>query len=416
MIGNLDILSILTDKESYTRFSPFIKEHLVGKESWVIIGDLGEWYEKHEQVDWEKFAPWFFIVRHPMYNREKVAVFDTVFDKLKEHEIEEALKEQLVEHFIAKDYAMKIAETGLAITEGSASYKMGDISELYSEYETELDLAADLETFLVTDEAILEEDDPSKAGLTWRLEELNEAVGPIKKGNFLMVGAYVGAGKTAMLVSEATHMAPQLKEDEYILWFNNEEDGGAVRKRIQSAVTGFTKEMKLRDPDKFQEAWNDSDVRGKIKIIDKGAMFTNDMEAYMKKYTPGLIIIDQLWKVHGFTRTTDNEVTRVSLMFNWGREIAKKYCPVITVHQADGSAHGQEWIEVNQLYNSKVAVQGEMDVIMTLGRSLDAGMEDVRGLYTPKNKLTGKEDYKAHVILNKDLSLFESPSSGGTTV
>jgi hypothetical protein len=104
-----------------------------------------------------------------------------------------------------------------------------------------------------------------------------------------------------------------------------------------------------------------------------------------------LIIIDQLWKVKGFEKEATTEVDRQTRMFAWARSLAKIHCPVVTVHQADGSAEGQLWIEMNQLYGSKTGIQGEADAIITLGRSHESGYENIRGLYVPKNKMVGDD-------------------------
>ena len=116
-------------------------------------------------------------------------------------------------------------------------------------------------------------------------------------------------------------------------------------------------------------------------------MSVYDVETLVEKYDVGLLIFDQLWKVHGFEKDAGNEVTRQTMIFNWAREMAKKIAPVITVHQADGSAEGQKWIDMGQLYGSKTGVQGEADAIITIGRLPEEG--DKRYLYIPKNKLDG---------------------------
>jgi hypothetical protein len=411
MISSLDILSILSDKNNFERFSPYVKEHLVGKEAWMIIKDLADFYNKHDVMCWDTFSTWFFMVKHPMFNAEKVEVYRSIFDRVKAHEINKELSEQLVEHFIQKDYATKIGEAALSIAEDSAQFKMEDIVRLWEEYEVELDVSSDLESFLVTEdpEEILSTTS-SESGLHWRLKPLQEALGSIRRGHFIVFGAYVNSGKTTMLASEVVNFAAQLPEDEYVLWYNNEEDGATVRKRIQQSATGMTTREMEANPQKFINAVRSHPSFGKIKMLDKGVLYTNEMERLMKKYKPGLIIIDQLWKAHFPGKSSENEVTRIGMMFNWGREMAKKYCPVITVHQADGSAAGQLWIEMNQLYMSKVALQGEMDAVVTLGKSLEPGYENIRGLYTPKNKLMGRDGFKALIKLDAERARYDVPT------
>ena len=125
-------------------------------------------------------------------------------------------------------------------------------------------------------------------------------------------------------------------------------------------------------------------------IVDDAGMPNWKMEWLMKKYDPGAIIFDQLWKVPGFEKESANEVGRQTMLFNWGREMAKRYAPVITVHQAGGTAGGERWLPMEALYGSQTGIQGEADAIIMLGRSYDPADEEFRFFYIPKNKMYGK--------------------------
>ena len=57
--------------------------------------------------------------------------------------------------------------------------------------------------------------------------------------------------------------------------------------------------------------------------------------------------------------------------------------------QADGSAYSSVYMDMNQLYNSRIIVQGEADAIVTIGISHEPGKENVRYINVPKNKLAG---------------------------
>lgn len=159
--------------------------------------------------------------------------------------------------------------------------------------------------------------------------------------------------------------------------------------RIVQSALGITSEELEEDPAKAAAAYTKLMGRmDKIIIFDKADVSTRDVDALLKKYDVGLVIFDQLWKMHGFEEEAGNEVTRQGMLFNWARELSKKYAPVIAVAQADGTAQGQRWIEMSQLYGSKTVIQGEADAIVTIGR--DPATGDTRYLYVPKNKLKGK--------------------------
>ena len=404
---SLDIISFLGTKEKYERFYPYLKlkekASLFSKESTIILEDMADYYSSQTEIQWDVFSTWFFMVKHPMFKPEKQEIYKTIFDKLLTHTVDEGLASELSTYLINKDYAQKIAETALSIVEDSGKETINDIATLIDKHSIELDKSKDVDDYIVedTDEALIESLE-RKGGVPWRLKALQESVGNIMKGDFIAIAAYVGSGKTTMLVSEAVHMVDHIPEDEYILWFNNEEGGSKVRKRLAQSVTGMSKEEALKNPTLFLSEYKKSAVRDRIKVYDKGSITTYDILQTIKRYPPALIIIDQLYKVNFPGTQVENEVTRLANIFNWGRDLCKTYAPVITVHQADSTAAGQLWIEKNQLHGSKIGMPGEMDVIITLGANYDPRYENIRGLYTPKNKLTGLESYKKLVKLDPE--------------
>lgn len=127
---------------------------------------------------------------------------------------------------------------------------------------------------------------------------------------------------------------------------------------------------------------------------------------------PALVIIDNMDKVKGFS--ADREDMRLHEIYKWGRELAKTYCPVISVGQADATGHNNKWIDEAQMANSKTGKPSELDFIIGIGRVDKEGYEDVRYINIPKNKLRGDNHtleglrhMKAEVLLKPSLSLYE---------
>jgi len=56
-----------------------------------------------------------------------------------------------------------------------------------------------------------------RSGLEWRLEELNLSLGPVNKGDLVLVAARPEVGKTTFLTSEISYMLSQTEGD--VLWF-----------------------------------------------------------------------------------------------------------------------------------------------------------------------------------------------------
>jgi replicative DNA helicase len=197
-------------------------------------------------------------------------------------------------------------------------------------------------------------------------------------------------GKTTFLSSEVSYMAEQLPEGAGpILWFNNEEQGDKVQTRCYQASLGLPLAELMSNRPLNTERYL-SNNGGQIKIHDNSEIHRNRVEAICRSLNPSLIIFDQLDKIKGFA--ADREDLRLGAIYIWARELAKKYCPVIGVCQADGTAEGVKWLTMDHVANAKTSKQAEADFILGIGCIHDPAFEFVRFFNISKNKLQGDED------------------------
>ena len=105
---------------------------------------------------------------------------------------------------------------------------------------------------------------------------------------------------------------------------------------------------------------------------------------------PSLIIFDQVDKIKGFDG--DRMDLQLGSIYQWSRELAKTYAPVIAVTQADGSGEGQKFLTMANVANAKTAKQAEADWILGIGKSNDDNGSYQRYLNISKNKLAGDKD------------------------
>lgn len=267
--------------------------------------------------------------------------------------------------------------------------------------------STDIEEILKT-----EEDVP---GLNWRLDCLNVSLGPIRKGNFGHIFARIETGKSAMWISEATYMASQLKNDEVIAIFFNEENKNDVIIRLYSAILNKTYGEILANPKKAKE---DFYRKGgdRLRFFDRPQLTKKEIEYILTKINPGLIIIDNMDKLQGFTADRNDLV--LWEIYKWGRKLAKEYCPVLSVGQADATADGRKWINENQMDGGKTGKPSETDFTIGIGKIRDDGYEFIRYLHISRNKLKGgkhsKVEYrhgKFDVLLRPEYSLYEDMRS-----
>jgi len=226
-------------------------------------------------------------------------------------------------------------------------------------------------------------------GLRWRLNSLNKSVGSLRKGNFGFIFARPEIGKSAFILSESTNMATQLNEGEVGIWFDNEEEGQDIHERILSATIGWTQQEIRANPEGAQEIYDRLGGR-KLYMHSEGSMTKNFIEERLEYYKPKFIFINQLDKVRGFA--ADRYDLEMKAVYQWARELAKIYGPVVGVCQAGGTADGKQFLTMNDVDSSHTAKQGEADWILGIGYTNESGMQYLRYFNLLKNKLPGDAD------------------------
>ncbi|CAB4240626.1 phage_DnaB, phage replicative helicase, DnaB family [uncultured Caudovirales phage] len=335
-----------------------------------------------------------------------------VLDQLKTLEVSSGTTATLINSILSHKQLKEISLAAYDVTEGKMELsKMQDILVKFLSQQEESKKEEQFE-FISDDLEELVDGAIKQHGLRWRLSTLNQMLGSLRKGDFGFIFARPETGKTTFLASETTYMAEQLQPDAGpIIWFNNEEQGNKVKLRCYQASLGLNMTQLFADLKGNRDAFMKK-TGGKHKIFDSGIIHKNTVEQVCKQYKPSLIIFDQIDKVHGFHN--DREDLRLGAMYQWARELAKEYCPVIAVCQADGSGEGQKWLTMGNVANAKTSKQAEADWIIGIGKVADAGYENVRYLHASKNKLIGDSDTlpdmrhgKKECLINPGMARYE---------
>ena len=310
---------------------------------------------------------------------------DTLVDRILGLKIEnkESLIELLSEHR-RRALAGDIAKLALDVEEGTAN--TSDLIDKFSDFEHQ-EIEDDEAESVNMDLEDLYESQVQSPGLRWRLDWLNKSLGSLRKGDFGFVFARPETGKTTFLASEMTHMITQTEGD--IIWFNNEEQGKKVGVRCYQALLGLTTKQ-LFDDVKGNASKYEELTQNRIKIYDfEDSSHVSRIESIIKETNPSLIIFDQIDKIKGFK--ADRHDLQMKALYQWARELAKKYAPVIAVSQAGGTGEGKVWLTMDDVDSSKTAKQGEADWILGIGKESD-NTSNARYFNISKNKLIGDKD------------------------
>ena len=290
----------------------------------------------------------------------------------------------LLEEHRRRCLAGDLARLALDVEDGKSDIK--ELMDKFNEFEHQ-EVEADQPTSIDLNLADLHNSQVATPGLRWRLEFLNKSLGSLRKGDFGFVFARPETGKTTFLASEISYMVEQTDGD--IIWFNNEEQGNKVAIRCYQAVLGVTAESLFGDIDRNQALF-ETKTGKRIKIYDfEDSSRANRIETILKENKPALIIFDQIDKIKGFK--ADRNDLELKAIYQWAREIAKTYAPVIAISQAGGEAEGKLWLTMDMVDSSKTAKQGEADWILGIGKEQDNSSR-YRYLNIVKNKLLGDAD------------------------
>ncbi len=401
----------MTSKETYEKYSPYLRKEALARETQVILNDIRDFYAQFQDdkdIKLEVFTTWFFQVQHPELNQVQVELYKQLWSNVDETDVEEDDKyiEKLISHF--KDEAIKAKLTEYI---GSSQEINADaVNEILAGKEADY---SEVEYDIYDIDRIDDETDRSN-GLRWRLHFLNKHIGPVMKGDAIFVGAYVNTGKSAFCYSEAAYMAQQLTEGT-VLIFNNEQKNNKVQKRLTSAVVEqpWDDVIKPNKADWFKEYKSRLNGDGqRIRTFWAMNWTPEKIGVLAKKYDARLIIVDMMSKLKITGKAADIECLRVGKIAAELRQIANNVCPVIATVQCDSSVTWQQdgqvffqhYIGMHQLRQSKVDLQGDAEFLLTIGK--DDKHPNTRYLNLVKSK-EGMEEQKTEVIFDGYRSIYE---------
>lgn len=383
----LYLLKAMFAYESYGKYYRFVEAKFLKDNSPTIhrlFTGINAWHTKFPATDVDSVESFhlFYLTLFPLTSDNEAQEVDNLFAKLSQIEVNPQITEDFITEHRHRAAATDISLLALNVAEGRKPFLalLEGIEDLKS---VQLPQEQSLNEFV----AVSDEGGFPPQGLRWRLSALNRALGSLRKGDNGFVHARPEAGKTTLALSESTHMA--LQSEGPAIYFNNEQPGELMYYRAVQAYLGINAETffkyKAKAIKKFKEQIGD-----RFHIYDSAYMQRKDVERICRAYNPALLVFDQLPKIKGFQ--DDRHDLEMGAVFQWARELAKEYGPTIGLCQTGGSGEGKKWLEMDDVANSKTAMQAEADWIVGIGKSHQEGLESIRHISISKNKLLGDPD------------------------
>lgn len=401
MSPELVLLKGLLQKPQFRDYRPFIGDDVFkSEEHKFLLEIIDDEHGKNDQGDVSLDA---LVIRAKLHLNRYPAL-QVILDQLVALNISDAVYDEVFETIKQRNLANEIALKAIGVTEGRESFD--DLIAFVDGNKSTKVASVDDVNILNLDISTYEEEKDGDDCLHWRLTWLNKSLGPIRKGNLGHVFANPEVGKTAFWVSEVTWMAQSAKRP--IVVFFNEEQGKEVVYRMYSSMLGIPYKQIITDKAKYSKQFMDLGGN-KIIFVDQAPLRTGFMERIMAKYKPCFAVIDNADKIA--VKSMDRRDLEIHAIYKWARELAKEYCPILTVAHADASAYGTKYLNESMMANSKVGKPAEMDFIIGIGR--EEGEDVARYLSLPKNKLRGDNNTVEQlrhghwaVALNTEISRF----------
>lgn len=418
MALDVALVRVLKHRERYDRLYRTIPEGIIDPLTKVILDDYGRWFRQHmdqDVVDIDAFRT-YFKLSHPKTKPEKMTLVDKQLAnaaKPCDPEVEAGLHDRLCEAAAA----LKTAQLLEKYEEGADISLTAALRTIQEELESQLLRKVKMPWVDVQIEELLDEDE-NDSGLHWRLDCLNDAMRPLRPGDFGIVAARPDAGKTTFLTSELTFMASQMEEGRGIAWFNNEGPGRRIVGRIwQSALDQTVPELReMREAGTLRQAYA-AEVGGadRVKVYDVHDWYSQDIEDIIKRTRPGLVVLDMVDNIR-FGGLGAHEGSRtdqiLEAMYQWARILGVKYdCPILATSQVSGDGAGMSYPLQGMLKDSKTGKQGAADFILMVGKNDDPLLSQSRFLSLPKCKLNrpGTAPLRCEVVFDGDRGRYRMP-------
>ena len=239
---DLDLLKYCSERANWFDLERAITPNMCLEESWQLFRDFGAFFKEYPNQDCisQDFKLWLRVTGHPSWDSAKQAQYShlvqTVLDR------EPPKREIFLENIFGLKSQIFFSDLSSELKAGKCTIQ--DAEERCLAFVRSGPTSNVVEPSRLDIVQLMKEQ--QKSGLYWRLEDLNKSIGPLRKGDFVVIGKRPEVGGTSLTLSELTHMFEQSDGD--AVFFNNEEAELKVYKRIMHAALGISEREIAADP------------------------------------------------------------------------------------------------------------------------------------------------------------------------
>ncbi len=313
----------------------------------------------------------------------------TEFENIKKlNDIDDEVAFDMVYKMSLQSQAQKVAQQSIQIMQGE-HYDSTAIIRASEKLRLMADRGKENEIRSSNDMEELFEELDLEHHYQFHVPSLNDRVGGISKGMFVVVGARPNVGKSGFAHSIIASPQGFLDQGAKCIMFTNEEKAQRHMLRMVTASCqeriAYVKEYKH----KFIDKWKKKSEN--LQVFDSSNLTFGEIEAIVEKEKPDIVVIDILDKTQiGGTFARDDQ--RLTSLYAESRDLAKRQdCVVFGMCQLSAEASGKIILNDSMLSGSRTGKAGEADLIVLIGKEeTEEGDTNMRWINIVKNKITGQ--------------------------
>jgi hypothetical protein len=385
----VDLLKSMSNRGAYNTYNDSIDVKKIFPSTKLLLEDYGKYFElyDHQVIDFKAFYTQFNTSWHNDMDTDDVEYYrDYVFPAIANSDAQQA--EISLLGLIQKQTLEEINKSALKEFDID---KITAILDIFREKHSQIIQESDDDVYTIEniDFSTL---DKSK-GIPYFLPALQESLDSLVKGQFVVVTADTGGGKSAFSIAQAANTFKWLSEtksERPILYFNSEGTEADVYGRMLSNLFkeefpgGF--EQIFKEIDKVKEMLIAKYNPQNFKVFQLEGKTVGFIKAKMMKYNPSLVIVDI-----ADTLVPEESPTTLKKLYDTLRQMSGTHCPILGTTQAGdmaymnketGKMETKKWLTTKDVYGAKQKA-GAADTIIGIGVEPDS---DIRYLNVAKLK------------------------------
>lgn len=390
------LLKAMSVRKNLETFIDYIDVKRLLSNTALLLKDYKKYFDsfEHDMIDWGVFTTQFSHQWHAKdMDEDDISYYrDTVIPLISK--ASDADVNNVLIGLLDRDYLTRVSNitnNGMDVT------LLQDLLIEYTQQKEKYQKSVDSEAFSI-DKVDFEILDKEK-GIPWFLPTLQQGLGSLVQGQFVVVSADYGAGKSAFVISQAVEAFKHLhrtNDKRPILYFNSEGTQADVFGRFLSAlyskhVHGGFEEI-LKRIGEIKEKFISTFTANNFLVFQIGHGDIAKIRQKVDAYKPSMVVIDI-----ADVLAPEEDVQHLKKLYDGLRLLSAQSCPIIATTQAGNTSYqyfdkenqemkvkSRKWLTDKDLYGSKAGKGGAASEIITIGK--DDDMPNIRYVSVSKKK------------------------------